>query len=180
MNRNELVKQAYAEGAFVALQQLGYEKNAAAQIAMKMAGDDDGIGALGGAGIGAGAGLAAGAGGAGLADLIMRTKLRTGELGENGKPGFGRPKFEGEGIGGLTNRAAGGLDESARNANNAWAMDKDKTLNKVKSKALSGLNESKLMQLARQNPRLAAALGIGGAGLALGGLAGGLAGGLSD
>lgn len=173
MNRNELVKQAYAEGAFVALQQLGYEKNAAAQIAMKMAGDDDGIGALGGAGIGAGAGLAAGAGGAGLADLIMRTKLRTGEPGaKSGKPSFGRPKFEGEGIGGLTDKVNDALvDKGWGGSGGAGGAE---------NKAVQALHQSKLMQLARQNPRLAAALGIGGAGLALGGLAGGLAGGLSD
>jgi hypothetical protein len=76
MDRTEMVKRAYAEGAFTALQQLGYEKNAAAEIAIKMAeGDDDGMGAGGGAGLGALGGAALGGGGAALASILMKKNL---------------------------------------------------------------------------------------------------------
>lgn len=84
MNRTELVKRAYAEGAFAALQELGYEKTAAAEIAMKMAGEDEGIGALGGAGLGALGGVGLGAGGAALASLLLKRNLM------KDVPGLGR------------------------------------------------------------------------------------------
>ena len=87
MDRVELVKRAYAEGAFAALQQLGYEKNAAAQIAIKMAEDEDeGMGAAGGAGLGALGGAALGGGGAALASILMKKNLM------NAIPGLG-PKL---------------------------------------------------------------------------------------
>lgn len=78
MDRTEQVKRAYAEGAFKALQELGYEKNAAAQFAFKMAEEevpDKGVGALGGAGLGALGGAGLGAGGAALASILLKKNL---------------------------------------------------------------------------------------------------------
>lgn len=83
MDRTAQVKRAYAGGAFKALQELGYEKNAAAQFAFKLAEDEvpaQGVGALGGAGLGAVGGAGLGAGGAALASLLLKRNLMPGAV----------------------------------------------------------------------------------------------------
>lgn len=152
-----MVKRAYAEGAFVALQQLGYEKTAAAQIAIKMAEEEMEEAApershpgrragqiAGGAGLGALGGAGLGAGGAALASLLLKKNLM------RSIPGLGS-KVQGLGAAARRTRGDG---------------------------ALSSLK--KLLGRVEANPTAASAVGGGLGGAGLGALGGGLYGGLSD
>lgn len=86
MDKVAMIKQAYAYGVSVALQEIGYDARTAQDAGIKLAEDEEGmhpaLKALLGAGIGAGGGAlggaALGAGGAALAQKLSPT--RTGRL----------------------------------------------------------------------------------------------------
>lgn len=71
MNRRELIKQAYAYGAAVALQELGYDINTAQSAGIKLAEDEEGmhpaLKALIGTGVGLGGGALLGGGAGAIA-----------------------------------------------------------------------------------------------------------------
>ena len=77
MTREDLIKQAYAYGASVALTEAGFDKYAADQLAIQLLqqklaeGDDEPMGTGAHAGIGTGAGIGLGAGGAALATYLL-------------------------------------------------------------------------------------------------------------
>jgi hypothetical protein len=81
MNKIAMIKQAYAYGAAVALQELGYDLNAAQNAGIKLAEDEEGMhpalrALLGtGAGLGALGGAALGAGGAALAQKLSPSRF---------------------------------------------------------------------------------------------------------
>jgi len=84
MTKQELIKQAYAYGAAVALQELGYNTQQAQATGVKLAEDGEGMnpaiaallgggaGALGGAALGAGSALIPGMRGAGAANWLRK------------------------------------------------------------------------------------------------------------
>lgn len=102
MTRKDLIKQAYAYGAAIALQELGYDVNTAQDAGIKLAeaevGEEEGMSpalrALIGAGIGVGGGALLGAGGGALAGKLTGKNMTTaleeaiagsGRLGKNPK-----------------------------------------------------------------------------------------------
>ena len=172
MNRVEMLKLAYARGAFLALREAGYQEKVAEDLAIKIADRDAldvlgdvgmgaGIGGLGGAALGAGAGalynpMARAFGGTerNLTNLLEGTGGITGNpklqalLGEmtGGVPGASLSgKFTGPGVGAATEAPSKLLDLIHRNA----------TAGNVNMGARGGI----------------------GAGMGAGGLAGGLMGG---
>lgn len=160
MDKVAMIKQAYAYGAAVALQELGYDVNTAQNAGVKLAEDEEGMhpalrALIGtGAGIGGGALLGAGlgAGGAALAHKL-RTPMPSNAEGylthlmTADKPGM---------VGKALDRFAVGPKSVMRNPMPDVAGEA------MKREALLGAN-------------------LGGAGLgALGGLGGGLYGGLSE
>lgn len=78
MNRVEMLKLAYARGAYLALCEAGYQEKVAEDLAIKIA-DRDALDALGDVGLGAGigglGGAALGAGGGALASRLMGRNL---------------------------------------------------------------------------------------------------------
>ena len=85
MNRVQMLKLAYARGAFLALQEAGYHEKVAEDLAMKIA-DRDALDVLGDVGIGAGigslGGAALGAGGGALASRFGRTRMNPNIAGD--------------------------------------------------------------------------------------------------
>jgi len=97
MNKIAMIKQAYAYGAAVALQELGYDVNTAQNAGVKLAEDEEGmhpalralIGTGAGLGAGALAGGALGAGGASLINKISPSRAgRLTDLGAAHAPGM--------------------------------------------------------------------------------------------
>jgi hypothetical protein len=78
MNRVELLKLAYARGAFLALREAGYQEKVAEDLALKIA-ERDAMDVLEDVGIGAGlgglGGAALGAGGGALASRLGKTPI---------------------------------------------------------------------------------------------------------
>ena len=168
MGRTEQAKRAYAEGAFRAFQAYGYEKNAAAQFAFKLAKDAEQqylidpipdtprrasgkkylADAIPGSGVGKGMGLGAlggahlGAGGAALASLLLKRNL-------------------------MPKAIQKGLTHGAHDL-----------VNPITSRGSSA--GTAIKKFLAKNPEAASAIMGGGAGLGLGAIGGGLAGGLSD
>jgi len=144
MNRVEMLKLAYARGAFLALREAGYQEKVAEDLAIKIADRDAmdvledvgigaGVGGLGGAALGAGAGalynpMARAFGGTerNLTNLLEGTGGLTGKnvalqklLGEmtGGVPGASLSgKFTGPGVGAATEAPSKLLDLIHRNA----------------------------------------------------------------
>jgi len=144
MNRVEMLKLAYARGAFLALREAGYQEKVAEDLALKIADRDAldvlgdvgmgaGIGGLGGAALGAGAGalynpMARAFGGSerNLTNLLEGTGGLPGRnpqlqqlLGEmtGGVPGASLSgKFTGPGVGAATEAPSKLLDLIHRNA----------------------------------------------------------------
>lgn len=83
MNRVELLKLAYARGAFLALREAGYQEKVAEDLALKIA-ERDAMDVLEDVGIGAGlgglGGAALGAGGGALASRLGKTPIGGGNV----------------------------------------------------------------------------------------------------
>ena len=118
MNKIAMIKQAYAYGAAVALQELGYDVNTAQNAGVKLAEDEEGmhpaLRALIGTGAGLGAGaLAGGALGAGGGALLQ--KLKPTEMGRIGN--FAQTHGPREGMGAdLIAKLTGGENPMTRAA----------------------------------------------------------------
>lgn len=160
MDKVAMIKQAYAYGAAVALQELGYDVNTAQDAGVKLAEDEEGmhpalralIGAGAGAGGGALLGAGLGAGGAALAQKLQKSN-----------PGY---------AGYLTSMAQRGAGESPNIAEKMMshaAIPESLRYSMTNSADPAALREALLG---------AQAGGAGGAGL--GALGGGLYGGLSE
>lgn len=112
MTKQELIKQAYAYGAAVALQELGYNTQQAQATGVKLAEDGEGMhpaiaallgggaGALGGAALGAGSAFIPGLRGKGLTGLMA---------GRKGVPSAIRQT---DALRGIQGRLSGGLEEA--------------------------------------------------------------------
>jgi hypothetical protein len=102
MTRKELIKQAYAYGAAVALQELGYDVNTAQNAGIKLAeeAEEEGMSpalrALIGTGVGLGGGALLGAGGGALAGKLTGKNMTTAlEKAIAGSKGLGKnPKIQ--------------------------------------------------------------------------------------
>jgi hypothetical protein len=156
MNKIAMIKQAYAYGAAVALQELGYDVNTAQNAGVKLAEDEEGMHPALRALIGTGAGLGAGA-------------LAGGALGAGG--GALMQKFKPEGAGRLTEMMQAGRG-MAEDPSLAQSLMGHAYLPQAAFKGTPGMAVGREAMLGAQ-PGAAA-------GGALGALGGGLYGGLSE
>lgn len=159
MNRVELLKLAYARGAFLALREAGYQEKVAEDLALKIA-ERDAMDVLEDVGIGAGigglGGAALGAGGGALASRLM------GESGAARNLMTNMPVLD---------RALPGLGSAVANPGAIQA--------RLHAAGKIPQMKGEVLQFLRENPTAASALFGGGAGAGLGSLAGGTIGGLA-